>query len=66
VLHLAETLEWNQSFELVAANRAFGVLVEGTAPHLLEPPVNVMRAALHPDGLARRVVNVVEFRTRKL
>lgn len=32
-------LVMNQHFQLVAANRAFGLLTEGIAPHLLEPPV---------------------------
>ena len=47
--------------ELVAANTAFSVLTEGAAPALLRPPVNVLRLALHPDGLARRVVNLAEW-----
>ncbi|MES9540713.1 helix-turn-helix domain-containing protein [Actinomadura sp. NPDC000600] len=47
--------------ELVAANPAFGVLTEGAAPALLEPPVNVLRLALHPDGTARRVENLAEW-----
>lgn len=47
--------------ELVAANPAFGVLTEGAAPALLEPPVNVLRLALHPDGMARRVENLAEW-----
>ncbi|MFI0486522.1 helix-turn-helix domain-containing protein [Actinomadura sp. 9N215] len=47
--------------ELVAANAAFGVLTEGAAPALLEPPVNVLRLALHPDGMARRVENLTEW-----
>ncbi|MFI6662745.1 helix-turn-helix domain-containing protein [Streptomyces sp. NPDC050523] len=44
--------------ELVAANAAFDVLAEGAAPHLLKPPINVLRLALHPDGMASRVVNL--------
>ncbi|MEW9528563.1 helix-turn-helix domain-containing protein [Microbispora sp. NPDC049125] len=47
--------------ELVAANRAFDVLSEGAAPALLEPPVNVLRLALHPDGTARRVRNLADW-----
>lgn len=47
--------------ELVAANSAFAVLTEGAAPALLEPPVNVLRLALHPDGMARRVENPAEW-----
>jgi transcriptional regulator with XRE-family HTH domain len=55
-------LVWNHRFQLVAANRAFAVLTEGVAPHLLESPVNVMRAVLHPEGMAGRVVNLLEVR----
>jgi transcriptional regulator with XRE-family HTH domain len=47
--------------ELVAANDAVTVLTEGAAAHLLEPPVNVLRLALHPDGLAPRVLNLPEW-----
>lgn len=46
---------------LVAANRAFELLTEGCAPELLESPVNVLRLALHPDGLAWRVLNLPEW-----
>jgi transcriptional regulator with XRE-family HTH domain len=59
-------LVMNRHFELVAANRALDVLTEGIAPELLVPPTNVMRAALHPDGLARRVVNLAEYRGHAL
>jgi len=43
---------------LVAANAAALVLVDGVAPELLEPPVNVLRATLHPNGLSSRIVNL--------
>jgi hypothetical protein len=42
---------------LVAANRAFDLFIEGVDPALLEPPINLFRHALHPDGLAPRVRN---------
>jgi len=51
---------------LVAANRAVGLLTAGAAAHLLEPPVNVLRLALAPDGLAPRVVNHAEWRAHLL
>jgi transcriptional regulator with XRE-family HTH domain len=47
--------------ELVAANPAFAVLTDGAAPELLEPPVNVLRLALHPRGMAPRVENLAEW-----
>jgi transcriptional regulator with XRE-family HTH domain len=59
-------LVMNRHFEVVAANRAVEVLTEGLAPELLTPPMNVMRAALNPDGLARRVVNLAEYRAHAL
>jgi transcriptional regulator with XRE-family HTH domain len=48
--------------DLVAANSAFGLLTEGVAARLLEPPVNVLRVALHPEGMARRIVNLDDWR----
>ncbi len=51
---------------MVAANAALGLLVEGVAPELLEPPVNVLRASLHPDGVAPRIANLAEWRAHLL
>jgi transcriptional regulator with XRE-family HTH domain len=48
---------WN----LVANNAAALLLVEGIAPELLDPPCNVLRASLHPKGLAPRIVNLDEW-----
>jgi hypothetical protein len=47
--------------DLVAANAALAVLTEGAASDLLKPPVNVLRLALHPAGMARRVLNLPEW-----
>jgi transcriptional regulator with XRE-family HTH domain len=47
--------------ELVAANAALAVLTQGAADHLLTPPINVLRLALHPDGMAPRVANLPEW-----
>jgi MmyB-like transcription regulator ligand binding domain len=52
----------DRSWNLVASNGALGPLLEGVAPELLMPPVNVLRLALHPDGLAPRVANLGEWR----
>lgn len=51
---------------LVAANRALGLLIAGVAPHLLEPPVNVLRLTLHPDGMAPGIANLGEWRAHLL
>lgn len=48
---------------LIAANDAALKLMGGSvAPHLLAPPANVLRASLHPEGLAPRIVNLGEWR----
>jgi len=51
---------------MVAANRAVALLLEGVAPELLEPPVNVLRVSLHPDGIAPRIANLPEWRAHIL
>ena len=53
----------DRHWTLVAANRALGPLLAGVAPTLLEPPVNVLRLSLHPDGLAPRIANLAQWRT---
>lgn len=45
----------------VGANTAFGLLLEDISQLLLEPPINVLRMALHPDGLARRIENFPQW-----
>ncbi|QPP05769.1 helix-turn-helix transcriptional regulator [Streptomyces bathyalis] len=55
-------LALNGAYQVLAANRGILMLLDGVAPWLLEPPVNAMRITLHPDGLARRIVNFREWR----
>jgi hypothetical protein len=38
---------WN----LIEANRAASLLWDGVDPALLEPPINMLRLAVHPGGL---------------
>jgi transcriptional regulator with XRE-family HTH domain len=47
---------------LLAANQASRLLTDEVAPELLAPPVNVLRVALHPKGMAPRTVNFAEWR----
>jgi len=47
---------------LIAANDAALKLMGAIAPALLAPPVNVLRASLHPEGLAPRILNLNEWR----
>jgi len=42
------------------------VLVDRCAPALLEPPVNVLRLSLHPDGMAPRIRNLPQWRAHLL
>lgn len=51
---------------LVAANRPVDLLTDGAAAHLLEPPVNVLRLALHPEGIAPRIANLAQKRAHLL
>lgn len=52
----------DRHWTLVAANAAVAPLIAGAAPALLEPPVNVLRLSLHPEGLAPRIRNLAEWR----
>jgi transcriptional regulator with XRE-family HTH domain len=56
----------DRHWSMVAANSAIAALLSGVAPRLLEPPVNVLRVALHPEGLAPRVENFGEWRAHLL
>ena len=48
---------WN----LIAQNAAVAPLLAGVAPFLLEPPVNVLRLSVHPQGLAPRIAGFSEW-----
>src|SRR5918995_5787638 len=52
----------DRSWTLVAANRVVPALLTGVAPELLQPPINVLRLSLHPEGLAARIANLPEWR----
>lgn len=51
---------------IVDANESAGLFLQGIAAELLQPPVNALRLALHPDGLAPRIVNLGEWRAHLL
>jgi transcriptional regulator with XRE-family HTH domain len=51
---------------MVAANAGIAALTAGVDPALLEPPVNVLRLSLHPDGVAGRIVNLAQWRAHLL
>jgi transcriptional regulator with XRE-family HTH domain len=51
----------DRRWQLVGANTAAAILVEGVDPELLGPTCNVLRTSLHPKGLAPRIVNIEEW-----
>jgi transcriptional regulator with XRE-family HTH domain len=51
----------NRYHDLISANDALELLLDGVAPELLEPPANGMRIALHPEGMAPRTLNLAEW-----
>jgi hypothetical protein len=59
---LAVDRHWN----LVAHNALVPLLMDGAAPELVEPPVNVLRLSLHPNGLAPRIANLAQWRAHLL
>src|SRR3954452_3913627 len=59
---LAIDRHWN----LVSHNAAIPPLLAGAAAKLLQPPVNVLRLSLHPEGIAPRIENLAEWRAHLL
>jgi transcriptional regulator with XRE-family HTH domain len=57
-LAIAVDRHWN----MIEANGAIGPFLQGVEASLLAPPVNVLRLALHPGGLAPRILNLGEWR----
>ena len=53
-------------FDVVATNSAVDRLMALVDPELLAPPVNVVRAMLHPRGLSRYVTNLDAWRAHLL
>jgi transcriptional regulator with XRE-family HTH domain len=56
----------DRQWTLLAANRGLGLFTEHVAAHLLEPPANCIRIALHPEGLAPRIANLGQWRAHLL
>lgn len=59
---IAVDRHWN----MVMANAAAGVLLQGVDPELLHPKPNALRIALDPRGLAPRIENFAEWRAHLL
>ena len=56
----------DRAWNLVAANAGIDLFTRHVDPALLAPPANVLRASLHPDGLAPRIANLAEWRAHLL
>jgi transcriptional regulator with XRE-family HTH domain len=56
----------NRFWQLLDANAAVDLMTDVCAPWLLEPPANILRAGLHPDGLAPHIMNLGEWRAHLL
>lgn len=55
---LAVDRHWN----MLAHNAVVPLLLAGVDAALLQPPVNVLRLSLHPQGLAPRIANIGQWR----
>lgn len=56
----------DRGWDVVDANEPAWAWLDGVAPRLLEPPANVLRLGLHPDGLAPRIRNLPAWRAHLL
>lgn len=56
----------DRHWTLIAHNAAVPPLLATADPKLLQPPVNVLRLSLHPQGLAPRIENLGEWRAHLL
>lgn len=56
----------DRHWHLVEANPAVTLFTANAEPRLLIPPINVLRLSLHPDGMARRILNLSEWRAHLL
>ena len=56
----------NVRWDLLATNQAMQAIFSDLDEKFLEPPVNVLRAMLHPEGMAQRVRNYTQWRAATL
>jgi transcriptional regulator with XRE-family HTH domain len=56
----------DRHWSLVAHNQAVARLLAGLPADLLQPPVNVLRISLHPEGVAPQIANLAEWRAHLL
>jgi len=56
----------DRHWTMLLTNKPVAHLLVGVDPALLQPPVNVLRLSLHPQGLAPRIANFREWRAHIL
>lgn len=56
----------DRHWTMLAANGSVALLLVGLPEFLLQPPINVLRLSLHPQGLAPRIVNLTQWRAHLL
>lgn len=56
----------DRTWNLVAANAAAAMFMDGVPAELLKEPINVMRLSLHPQAMGGRLVNLAEVRAHLL
>lgn len=56
----------NVHWDVLAVNDAMHAFLEGLPVELARPPLNILRATLHPDGLAGQVSNLAAWRAHVL
>ncbi len=52
----------DRHWTMIASNRVTPLLLAGVAAELVQPPINVLRLSLHPQGLAPRIANLPTWR----
>jgi len=62
----APALAVDRHWTVVAYNPALAVFLRDVDPTLATPPVNALRASLHPRGLAPRIANLAQWRAHVL
>jgi transcriptional regulator with XRE-family HTH domain len=56
----------DRHWTMLSANAPVGLLLGGIDERMMQPPVNVLRLGLHPQGLAPRVENYTQWRAHVL
>ena len=56
-------LALDRRYDVVESNAAATVLLRTLLPQAQTPPLNVIRATLHPEGLAPHILNFADWRT---